>query len=126
MVGYVGVDATIFLRFTRMCRDIFVILSVLGCAILVPIHVTYVDQDTKPPQWLARMTPSNTFGEPIWAQVVVAYAFNAVCCGYLWWNYRAVHDLRRNYFSSTEYQNSLHARTLMVGFDSLAVLPCLV
>ena len=115
MIHYVGVDATVFLRFTRMCRDIFLVLSVLGCAILVPIHVKFVDKDTKPDQWLAQITPSNVFGTAIWGQVVVAYLCNIVCAGYLWWNYKKVLGLRRQYFASPEYQNSLHARTLMVS-----------
>lgn len=115
MVGFVGVDATVFLRFTRMCRNIFAILAVLGCAILIPIHVTTVDEASKPNQWLAQITPSNVWGPSIWGQVVVAYLFNIICAGFLWWNYKKVHDLRRNYFASEEYQNSLHARTLLVS-----------
>lgn len=114
MVGYVGIDATVFLRFTTMCRDVFLILSVLGCAILVPIHVKFLDKDRKPEQWLAQITPSNVWGTAIWVQVIVAYLFNFICCGFLWWNYRKVLALRRKYFMSPEYQNSLHARTLMV------------
>lgn len=121
MVHYVGIDATVFLRFTRMCRDVSIVLSVLGCAILVPIHIKYVDEDTKPEQWLLRMTPSNVFGKAIWAQVVVAYLFNITCAGFLWWNYRKVLGLRRKYFASPEYQNSLHSRTLMVSL--LRTLP---
>ena len=114
MVGYVGMDATIFLRFTRMCRNIFVILTVLGCGILIPINVKYVDQATKPESWLAVITPSNVWGSAQWAQVVFAYITNLTVCGFLWWNYRKVLVLRRKYFESEEYQNSLHARTLMV------------
>ncbi|CAI4211876.1 unnamed protein product [Parascedosporium putredinis] len=94
MVGYVGMDATIFLRFTRMCRNIFVILTVLGCGILIPINVKYVDQATKPESWLAVITPSNVWGAPSGPKKVLA--------------------LRRKYFESEEYQNSLHARTLML------------
>lgn len=121
MVQYVGVDATVFLRFTRMCRDVFVVLSVLGCAILIPIHIKNVDQATKPDQWLAQMTPSNVFGDAIWAQVAVAYLFNITCASFLWWNYRKVLALRRKYFESPEYQNSLHARTLMVSSSTFAL-----
>lgn len=124
LVGYVGVDAAVFLRFTKMCRDIFVVLSVLGCAILIPIHVKYVDQATKPEQWLLQITPSNVWGSAIWAQVVVAYLFTVVCCGFLWWNYRKVLHLRRKYFASSEYQNSLHARTLMVGLPRVFPSSC--
>lgn len=123
MVHYIGIDATVFLRFTRMCRDVFLVLSVLGCAILIPIHVKNVDKDNKPEQWLAQMTPSNVSGgSAIWAQVAVAYLFNVTCAGFLWWNYRKVLGLRRKYFASPEYQNSLHARTLMVSSSTCGLI----
>lgn len=115
MVGFVGLDATIFLRFTKMCRNIFLILSILGCAILIPVHVKYVDVATKPDQWLQVITPSNVWGAAHWAQVAVAYLSNFIICGFLWWNYRKIHDLKRKYFMSDDYQNSLHARTLMLS-----------
>lgn len=50
----------------------------------------------------------------MWAQVIVAYLGNFIMCYFLWHNYRRVHALRRTYFQSSEYQNSLHARTLVV------------
>ena len=109
-----GLDATIFMRFTIMCRNIFLILALIGCAVLVPVHMDKsirFDNDV----WLARLTPANVFGQPLWAQVVVAWLFNLVVCGFLWWNYRKVLQLRRTYFESEEFQNSLHARTLMVS-----------
>ena len=123
MVRHVGIDATVFLRFTGMCRDIFLILSLIGCAILVPVNVMFIDKATRPEQWLAQITPSNVFGRAIWSQVVVAYLSNFVCAGFLWWNYKKVMDLRMKYFTSPEYQNSLHARTLLVG--RLMRTPCL-
>jgi len=115
LVRLVGLDATIFMRFTIMCRNIFLVLALIGCAVLVPVHMdksVRFDNDV----WLARLTPANVFGQPLWAQVVVAWLFNLVVCGFLWWNYRKVLQLRRTYFESEEFQNSLHARTLMVSF----------
>jgi calcium permeable stress-gated cation channel len=117
MVNLIGMDATIFMRFTRMCRDMFVILSVIGCCILIPVNITkgvFFENASE----LSRIGPSNVFGEPHWATVVVAWLFNIVVAGFLWWNYRKVLQLRRQYFESEEYQHSLHARTLMVR------LPC--
>lgn len=116
LIDRVGLDATIFLRFTRMCRNIFVILTILGCGILIPVYLTlsisfsFADRAT----WIQLVTPVNTFAQPLWAVVVCAWLFTAVIAGFLWWNYRAVLRLRRQYFDSPDYQNSLHARTLMV------------
>jgi calcium permeable stress-gated cation channel len=113
-VRLVGMDAAIFMRFTIMCRNIFVVLSVLGCAILVPVNMeksVRFEKDT----WLQRLGPLNVYGEPQWALVVVSWLTNLIVCFFLWWNYRKVLQLRRTYFESPEYQMSLHARTLMVS-----------
>lgn len=110
-------DATIFLRFIRMCRNMFLALAVVGVGILVPVHYTKTDPGTlKDIEWTQRITPLNVWAEDIWVQVVVAYLFDLIIVGFLWWNYRKVLMLRRKYFESEEYQNSLHSRTLMVSF----------
>ncbi len=115
VANLVGMDAALFLRFTRMCRNIFVILSVLGCAILIPINYTnsvVVNAETH--SWLDKVTPSTVYGNPHWATVVFAWLLTIVVCGFLWWNYKKVTQLRLRYMKSDEYQQSLHARTLMV------------
>ncbi|KAK3943278.1 protein OSCA1 [Diplogelasinospora grovesii] len=111
LVNLVGMDAAIFMRFTRMCRDMLLVLSVLGCCILIPVNWTHTDTDTV---WLSRVTPTNVWADAHWATVVTAWLFTIVVCGFLWWNYRKVLLLRRQYFESEEYQQSLHARTLML------------
>jgi hypothetical protein len=112
LVNLVGLDAALFMRFTRMCRNIFVILSLLGCGILIPVNwVNFWPADDV---WLAKVTPRNVWGAPLWATVVFAWLLTIIVCGFLWWNYRKVLQLRRQYMQSEEYQQSLHARTLMV------------
>lgn len=113
----IGLDATIFLRFTRMCRNMFSVLAVIGCGILLPTYLVAggkVSSAFQNVSLFSKLTPLYTFDQPNWAQVVVAWLFNVVICGFLWWNYRAVLRLRRQYFDSPEYQRSMHARTLMV------------
>ena len=39
VIEKVGLDAAIFLRFIKMCRNIFLVLSIIGCAILIPVNV---------------------------------------------------------------------------------------
>lgn len=120
-VETIGLDATVFLRFARMCRNLFIILAVIGCSVIIPINViktkdSQKDADPKFKQTEAIffMTPKDVHGDIYWAFVAIAYVFNFIIYGFLWWNYRAVHRLRRRYLESPEYQNSLHARTLMV------------
>lgn len=108
-------DAAIFMRFITMLRNIFLVISLFGIGILVPIHVTNVADYVTDRKWMGLLTPLNVWGNAIWGQVVVAYLINVTIMFFLWWNTKKVLHLRRRYFESEEYQNSLHARTLMVG-----------
>ncbi|KAK3323895.1 hypothetical protein B0T19DRAFT_359379 [Cercophora scortea] len=122
LVGLIGLDATVFLRFTRMCRNIFVILAVIGCCVVIPVNWTQntygaliaANPSMTEPGWLKKITPEMVWADAQWATVIVAWVANIVVCGFLWWNYRKVLQLRRQYFQSDEYQHSLHARTLMI------------
>lgn len=118
LMQQVGMDATIFLRFIRMCRNMFLVLTLVGVGILVPVNLAksvkkYGDGPTT--DWTIQITPRDVYGSPQWAQVVVAWIFNVVIIVFLWWNYTKVLQLRRQYFESDDYQNSLHSRTLMVS-----------
>ncbi|TGJ87523.1 hypothetical protein E0Z10_g1254 [Xylaria hypoxylon] len=95
LVAHAGMDAALFIRVMQMCRNIFLIIAILGTSILLPIYWT-LNSDKGPLQkWFLRFTPANVWGEPIWALVVIG--------------------LRRTYFESEEYQRSLSARTLMLN-----------
>ncbi|KAJ4305113.1 hypothetical protein N0V90_000643 [Kalmusia sp. IMI 367209] len=115
----IGMDATIFLRIARMCRNMFISLAIVGCAIIIPVNIsqsaTYGDTQKSLKNVIFLMTPRDLLkGEPYWAFVVCAYSFDIIVCGFLWWTYRAIHQLRRKFMESPDYQNSLHSRTLMV------------
>jgi calcium permeable stress-gated cation channel len=117
VIAHAGLDAAVFLRFTRMCRNIFCVLAIFGCAIVIPINWTQ-NSGNDSQKWFKRITPLEVWNSAQWVQVVFAYLVNATICGFLWWNYRKVLQLRRGYFDSEEYQYSLHARTLMVSSGS--------
>ncbi|KAM5472997.1 hypothetical protein MauCBS54593_002710 [Microsporum audouinii] len=116
LVDRMGMDATIFLRFTRMCRNMFLVMSIIGCLIMIPVNVHYsnrkIANGTK--SLFDFMTPELVWGEPLWSNIACAWAFNFIVMYFLWHNYRAIHRLRKRYFQSPEYQKSLHARTVMV------------
>jgi hypothetical protein len=127
LVDKVGLDAVVFLRFMRMIRNIFCVVTVFGCGILIPINVVGGSNFYK--QWkdiptLMKFTPQYIFGPKFWAFVVVAYLFQFTVCFFLWWNYRAVYKLRRAYFDSQEYKASLHSRSLLVCLDTLTLELC--
>ncbi|KAI9876263.1 MAG: hypothetical protein M1830_006906 [Pleopsidium flavum] len=115
LVDKVGLDATIFLRFTRMCRNLFLVMSVIGCGIIIPTNIADSDHNiTYGLSAFQIMTPMYMFGRALWSHVVCAWLFDIIIVYFLWRNYRAVTRLRRRYFESPEYQMSLHSRTLMV------------
>ena len=125
LVEKVGMDAAVFIRFTKMCRNIFLVLTVVGCAIVIPLNIKGANKDGSNGSGISafmKMTPQFLLGQSFWGLVVCSYLINIVVCGFLWWNYRAVARLRRQYFESVDYQSSLHARTLMV-WQSLPA-PC--
>jgi len=120
-VDTIGLDAVLFLRFQRMIRNIFVVLSAIGCGILIPINILgssqYGDVAT-----LTKFTPQYIYGgSRFWAFVLVAYLFQGTICGFIWWNYKAVFRLRRAYFENKEYKASLHSRTLLVRQGTILI-----
>lgn len=118
-VEKIGLDATLFLRFARMCRNMFIVLAIVGCAVIIPVNVVKSRefQKKKEHDWKAAiflMTPRDLFGDIFWVFIALAYVIDFIVCGFLWWTYRAVHRLRRKYLESPEYQSSLNARSLMI------------
>lgn len=115
LVDRIGLDATVFLRFTKMLRNIFLFLSIIGCTVMIPVNLTESSKEgTSNYSKFTLMTPLYVSSMAIWSQVVMAWAFDAIVAYFLWRNYVGVRALRRRYFESSEYQHSLHARTLIV------------
>jgi hypothetical protein len=102
LIRHMGLDAAVFLRFTRMCRNIFLSISVIGCAILIPINL----RKGTGTSFVEKLTPLSTSGSPTWAQVVCAYLFNIVVSGFLWFNYRKIVQLRRQYYDRVPGQSA--------------------
>jgi calcium permeable stress-gated cation channel len=120
----IGLDAVLFLRFTQMCRNMFLLLSLIGCAILIPVNLSQSEGAVAQGfSAFATMTPMYVSTEAVWSQVICAWVFDAIVMYFLWRNYQSVRTLRRRHFQSSEYQRSLHARTLMVGFLPSRVRP---
>ena len=100
-----------------MLRDIFTILAVIGCGILIPVNLMGASKSgyADGVSWYLKMQPQYMYAsQNFWAYPVVAWLFDIVICFYLWRNYRAITTMRRQYFDSEDYQRSLHARTLLL------------
>ncbi|CAD6570668.1 MAG: hypothetical protein ASARMPREDX12_003798 [Alectoria sarmentosa] len=117
LVEKIGLDATIFLRFTRMCRNIFVLVTIVAIAILLPANIIGSKKNKSQVatnEFLTLATPQYVTGAALWVHVVCAWAINIIMAFFLWRNYAAVTRLRRQYFESAEYLTALHSRTLML------------
>ncbi|MCJ1385080.1 hypothetical protein MMC17_008198 [Xylographa soralifera] len=119
LVEKVGMDAVIFLRFTKMCRNIFLVLSIVGCGILIPVHIfesSGYPTGSPTQRAFATMTPQYVLeGTPMWSHVVCTWVFDITIVFFLWRNYRAVAELKKQYFKSLDYRMSLHSRTLWLS-----------
>ena len=122
LVEKIGLDATVFLRFTRMCRNIFAAIAVIGLGVLIPTNVIASHKNgTKPTGgttggnnfWVASTPLWVTQQAALWVHVVCAWVINGIIVFFLWRNYVVITRLRRQYFESAEYLLSLHSRTLM-------------
>ncbi|KAI9798185.1 MAG: hypothetical protein M1833_004934 [Piccolia ochrophora] len=116
LVDKVGLDATVFLRFCRMCRNLFLVMSVIGCGVLIPANVLGGEKYLRVGYLSAfdLMSPLIVLNKSLWAHVVCSWLFDIIIAYFLWSNYRAVVGLIQSYFKSAEYLSSLHSRTLMI------------
>nr|XP_019007829.1 uncharacterized protein I206_07463 [Kwoniella pini CBS 10737]OCF46610.1 hypothetical protein I206_07463 [Kwoniella pini CBS 10737] len=115
MIANIGLDATTFLRFLRMLRNIFTCISVLGLALLV-LNIVYNFKyvDSKNRNALSLLTIQNVSGAWVWPALAVSYLINALVMYFIWRNWHAMIQLRLRWFRSPAYQTKIYSRTLMV------------
>ncbi|KAL9635061.1 MAG: hypothetical protein Q9164_003706 [Protoblastenia rupestris] len=118
MVEKIGLDATVFLRFTKMLRNMFAVMTIAAIGIVLPTNLITGGKSKEAEAFKAKgfwtiSTPRYTEGNPLWAHVIGAWLVNIVVVFFLWRNYVAITRLRRGYFEDPEYLHSLHSRTLM-------------
>jgi len=116
LVDKIGLDAALYLRFLRMMRWIFTSIAVLACGVLIPVDVVYnlrfVQAGGR--NVLSMMTIRDVQGPALVAHIAVTYIITFVVMGFVWYNWKVVVRLRREWFRSPEYTQSFYARTLIV------------
>ncbi|GAA6054809.1 hypothetical protein JCM3770_007445 [Rhodotorula araucariae] len=116
MLATIGLDSVTYLRFLRMCRNMFLCIATLTCAILIPINVyynlKYVNRGDR--NYLLMLTMSQVRGNWLWAHVAVTYVITGITLFFVWRYYAAVVRLRWQWFRSPAYQDMLYARSLMI------------
>ncbi|GAA6058859.1 hypothetical protein JCM10212_002803 [Sporobolomyces blumeae] len=112
----VGLDSVAYLRFLRMCRNMFLCIGTLCCAVLIPVNVVYNLKYVKAENrnYLLMLTMENVKGDWLWAHVVGTYLLTLIVFWFVWRNYAAIVHLRWQWFRSKAYQESLHARSLII------------
>ncbi|KAF9911411.1 hypothetical protein EC991_003667 [Linnemannia zychae] len=120
LVQKIGLDAVVFIRFIRMCRQIFIALTIIGCGALIPVNIigTLRSQEdgVVPEDKIALLTISgiNNF-DWLWAHVGAMWAFSSVFGIAMLHGYRSFLKFRIQYFESDVYQEDMASRTLMLA-----------
>ncbi|GAA5914365.1 uncharacterized protein JCM6883_003166 [Sporobolomyces salmoneus] len=116
LMNTIGLDSVAYLRFLRMCRNMFLCIGVLCCAVLIPVNVVYNLKNVKAENrnYLLMLTMENVRGDWLWAHVVGTYLLTLIVFWFIWRNYSAIVTLRWQWFRSKTYQESLHARSLLI------------
>ncbi|GAA5992952.1 hypothetical protein JCM5350_003057 [Sporobolomyces pararoseus] len=116
LMNTIGLDSVAYLRFLRMCRNMFLFIAILCCAVLIPVNVVYNLKYVKAENrnYLLMLTMENVRGDWLWAHVVGTYLLTLVVFWFVWRNYSAIVTLRWQWFRSKTYQESLHARSLLI------------
>lgn len=116
LLDKIGLDAVVFLRFLRLMRQIFTIISLLTCCILIPINVTYnlrhVNSQSR--DILSMLTIRDVQGNLLFIHVAVSYILTLMIIFCVDVHWKAMIRLRHQWFRSPEYLQSFYARTLTV------------
>lgn len=85
----VGLDSVAYLRFLRMCRNMFLCIGTLCCAVLIPVNVVYNLKYVKAENrnYLLMLTMENVKGDWLWAHVVGTYLLTVIVFYFVWRNY---------------------------------------
>lgn len=116
LVDKIGLDAAIYLRFLRMLRWMFTAIVAICGAVLVPVDIAFNIQKVPSASRdvLSILTIRDVSGWRLWIHVAVTYVVTLIVLAFVWYHWREVVRLRREWFRSPEYMRSFYARTLMV------------
>jgi hypothetical protein len=115
LVDKIGLDAVAFLRFLRLLRWLFASISLLTCAVLIPINIVQTTRNlTGNVNPLLMLTIQNVQGNWLFVHVGVSYIITIIVVFFVNHHWKEMLRLRHNWFRSPEYLQSFYARTLAV------------
>ncbi|KAG0027218.1 hypothetical protein BGZ82_009109 [Podila clonocystis] len=120
LVDKIGLDAVVFIRFIRMCRQVFMAMAVIGCGALIPINVIATiraQPNGETPQDKIGMLSIKGIKDLnwIWAHVGAMWAFSAILMFAMYHGYTTFMKYRIKYFESDAYQENMASRTVMLA-----------
>ncbi|KAI7895415.1 uncharacterized protein EV154DRAFT_599321 [Mucor mucedo] len=128
LIEKIGFDATFFIKFIRMIRRMLYVMTFVGVCIIIPINIVATSKTGEwPPspgvEFLSISTINYYDGKFhysngdlmwYWCHAGGTWIFSIVMYVFLWRFYVDYVKFRQEYFESEDYQNSMHARTLMI------------
>ncbi|KAF9350827.1 hypothetical protein BGX34_000983 [Mortierella sp. NVP85] len=129
----IGLDAVVFIRFLRMCRNVFFVMAIVGCGALIPINVIATKEakkaaaekpqpdgqpalDASPKDTVSMLTMQDVEDPKwLWAHVGGAWFFSLVMYFAMHHGYRTFLQFRTKYFESEAYQEEVASRTIMLA-----------
>lgn len=120
LVEKIGLDAVVFIRFVRMCRNLFFFLGLVGCGALIPINVIGTmraqPDGQMPKDKVSMLTMAGILDlNWLWAHVGATWLFSLVFFFALHHGYRTFLGFRKRYFESDIYQDEVASRTIMLA-----------
>ncbi|KAG0218308.1 hypothetical protein BGX33_007813 [Mortierella sp. NVP41] len=120
LVEKIGLDAVVFIRFVRMCRQVFIAMAILGCGVLIPVNVIGTLRSQKdgtvPDDKIALLSISGLENlDWLWAHVGAMWAFSLILIFAMFHGYRSFLKFRIQYFESDAFQENMASRTVMLA-----------
>ncbi|KAF9348695.1 hypothetical protein BGX26_012919 [Mortierella sp. AD094] len=120
LVEKIGLDAVVFIRFVRMCRNAFLIMAIVGCCVLIPINIIATKQAQKPgdqPTDRVSMLSIAGFTDPnwLWAHVGGSWFFSLIMYFSMYNGYKTFVKFKIRYYESEAYQEDMASRTIMLA-----------
>ncbi|KAF5099798.1 hypothetical protein DV451_002811 [Geotrichum candidum] len=117
-----GLDAVVYLQFVALCRNVFVVGTVLAGAVVVPINIVYNLRAVNSAgaatparsDYFFLTTPTLLRGAPMGAHVAVTWAIDFVACWFVWTHTARVVALRQRRMRQAARAGTLYMRIVMV------------
>ncbi|CDZ98717.1 Uncharacterized conserved protein [Phaffia rhodozyma] len=120
LVDTIGVDAVAFLQFLSLLRWFFLSVSILVCAVLLPINYMYSPSNLAT---ISRLTISGLGTQTdnprynsyiLFVHVGATYLITFLMLFFCWFYWKKMMSVRQAWFMSKKFQRSIQSRSLMI------------